>query len=316
MPNLHRIDHRSFRVTPGKRVQLKDHDPAYTAGIEDKQAAREALLEDVSGLVEMQDLLWASKEHSLIVIFQALDAAGKDSTIKHVLSGVNPQGVVVTSFRAPSEEERLHHFLWRPMRFLPARGQMAIFNRSYYEEVLVVRVHPEFLNSQWLPEELRGKNLNKVWPRRYEEINQFEAHLTSNGTRVIKFFLNVSKKEQRKRFLERLENPDKLWKFSAADVAERGHWDEYQQAYEDMLSATSTEQSPWYVVPADKKWFARALVADVIATELNDLKMEYPRKSAAERAALDEVKRQLEAEGKKGKNDDGNIKEEVKTKSS
>jgi PPK2 family polyphosphate:nucleotide phosphotransferase len=254
------------------------------------------LLEDVSGLSAAQDVLWASRDYSIIVIFQALDAAGKDGTIKHVMSGVNPQGVNVHSFKAPSDEERQHHFLWRPMRALPARGVISIFNRSYYEEVLVVRVHPEFLKSQWLQPALRKKDLSEVWRTRYHEINAFEEALTSTCVRILKFFLNVSKKEQKERFLKRLDDPEKNWKFSANDVRERKHWDAYQQAYEDMLNATSSESAPWYVIPADKKWFTRSCVADIITSEIQKLDLKYPTVSDEERIALAKARVELESE--------------------
>lgn len=296
MPNSHRFDHEPFLVPPGKRIRLKDFDPGFTADISDKAAAQVALVEDVSKLAEMQDVFWASKQFSLIIIVQALDAAGKDSTIKHVMSGVNPQGVDVYSFKAPNEEERLHHFLWRPARVLPPAGKMAIFNRSYYEEVLVVRVHPEFLESQPLTYAARRKGLDHVWQSRYDDINGFERTLSKENTIVLKFFLNVSRGEQRKRFLSRLEEPAKNWKFSLADLKERGHWDEYQQYYEDMLNATSTEAAPWYVIPADKKWFTRACVADIITTRLSKLDLKYPAVPEQEMAALAEARRQLEAE--------------------
>jgi PPK2 family polyphosphate:nucleotide phosphotransferase len=296
MPKSHRLDHKRYLVPPGKKIRLKDYDPAYTAGFEDKNAAKAALLEDVSELAQMQDIFWASKQYALIIIFQALDAAGKDSTIKHVMSGVNPQGVSVHSFKAPSDEEQLHHFLWRPMKVLPAAGTIAIFNRSYYEEVLVVRVHPEFLNGQVLTREHRKKGLDHLWQTRYENINGFERALARENTRVLKFFLHVSREEQRQRFLKRLDDPEKNWKFSLADLKERTHWDEYQTAYEDMLSATSTEDSPWYIIPADKKWFMRACVADIISGQLRELGLEYPHLDDRDAAALVEAKKQLEAE--------------------
>jgi PPK2 family polyphosphate:nucleotide phosphotransferase len=296
MSNHHLLDHASFLVPPGKKIRLKDYDPGFTDGFKNKEEAREALLEDVSGLAAAQDVLWAAKEHAVIILFQALDAAGKDGTIKHVMSGVNPQGVFVRSFKSPSSEELLHHYLWRPMRALPARGEIAIFNRSYYEEVLVVRVHPEFLAGQWLPEELR-KDHKKLWKTRYAEMNRFESVLKNeNNTTVIKFFLNVSKSEQRDRFLERLDNPEKNWKFSRADLQERRHWDDYQHAYEDMLEATSTDVAPWYVIPADKKWFTRACVADIITRTIEKLKLKYPTVPDSERAMLADAKTQLEAE--------------------
>lgn len=296
MSKNHHLDHSPYLVPPGRRIRLKDYDPGFTSGFKNKEEARTALLEDVSGLAAAQDVLWAAKEQSVVIVLQALDAAGKDGTIKHVMSGVNPQGVRVHSFKAPSDEERLHHFLWRPMRVFPARGEIAIFNRSYYEEVLVVRVHPEFLNGQWIPTELRADH-KKLWKTRYEEINEFEAIGKRNNTIMLKFFLNVSKSEQRKRFLERLDNPAKNWKFSAADLRERGYWDEYQSAYEEMLAATSTDESPWYVIPADKKWFTRACVADVIASRIEQLGLKYPTLPESERAVLAEAKTTLEAEG-------------------
>jgi PPK2 family polyphosphate:nucleotide phosphotransferase len=291
-----RLDHKPFLVSPGKKVSLADYDPAFTAGFKDKASAKAALLEDVSDLADLQDVFWASKQYALIIVFQALDAAGKDSTIKHVMSGVNPQGVDVYSFKAPTEEERLHHFLWRPMRVLPPAGKIAIFNRSYYEEVLVVHVHPDFLDGQLLARELRKKGLEHIWQSRYDDINEFEKMLSKENTRVLKFFLHVSRKEQRERFLARLDDPEKNWKFSAADVKERAHWDEYQRAYEDMLGATSTEAAPWYIIPADKKWFMRACVADIISAHLHDLKLEYPHVGDREAAELAEAKRQLESE--------------------
>lgn len=296
MSKSHRLDHKPFLVPPGKKIKLADYDPGFTAGFEDKAAAKAALLEDVSELAQMQDVFWASKQFALIVIFQALDAAGKDSTIEHVMSGVNPQGVTVYSFKAPTEEERLHPFLWRPMRVLPAAGTIAIFNRSYYEEVLVVRVHPEFLDGQLLVREQLKKGLDHLWKLRYDNINTFEKTLAQENTRVLKFFLHVSREEQRQRFLKRLEDPEKNWKFSVADLKERARWDEYQAAYQDMLRATSTEIAPWYIIPADKKWFMRACVADIISSHLRELKLEYPHVGEREAAALAEAKKQLEAE--------------------
>jgi PPK2 family polyphosphate:nucleotide phosphotransferase len=296
MTKSHRLDHTPFLVPPGKKIELADYGPGYTAGFKDKAAAKAALLADVSELAEMQDIFWASKRYALIIIFQALDAAGKDSTIEHVMSGVNPQGVTVYSFRAPSEEERLHPFLWRPMRVLPAAGTIAIFNRSYYEEVLVVRIHPEFLNGQLLvPKQLKD-DLHQLWQLRYENIKTFEKALAQENTLVLKFFLHVSREEQRQRFLKRLGDPEKNWKFSVADLKERAHWDEYQAAYQDMLRATSTEESPWYIIPADKKWFMRACVADIITTKIRELRLEYPRVEEGEAAALAEAKKQLESE--------------------
>lgn len=296
MTEIHRLDHTPFMVPPGKKIRLADYDPGYTAGFANKKEAKKALLEDVTELAAAQDLIWASGQFAVLIIFQALDAAGKDGTIKHVMSGVNPQGVDVTSFKAPTEEERKHHFLMRPMRKLPNHGRIAIFNRSYYEEVLVVRVHPHFLDSQWQPERLQNTSLDEIWRARYKQINEFEAMVARSDTLVLKFFLNVSKEEQRQRFLERLNNPEKQWKFSVADYKERQHWEEYQQAYEDMLRATSTKVAPWYVIPADHKWFMRACVADIITARIHQLHLSMPEVGEEKLAELTAVKQQIEAE--------------------
>lgn len=290
------FDHRKFLVKPGKRIRLDDHDPAYTGRFKHKEQARDALQDDVTRLARAQELLWASASHSVILIFQAMDAAGKDGTIKHVMSGVNPQGVDVHSFKAPSEEEVLRHFLWRPMRVLPPRGRIAIFNRSYYEEVLVVRVHPMFLARQGISLPPRAKAQRTFWQDRHQEINAFEQVLARNQTLILKFFLHLSKAEQKRRFLARLDTPDKLWKFSAADLRERGFWDDYQDAYEDMLSATSTRLAPWYVIPADRKWFARAAVADIIVRRLEALDLEFPSVPAEQRRELQQARQTLENE--------------------
>ncbi len=294
--NLHRLDHAPFLVPPGKKIGLSEYDPAYCAGFQSKAEGKKALEEDIALLAEAQALLWASGARSVLVILQAMDAAGKDGAIKHVMSGVNPQGVEVTSFRAPNEEERSHHFLMRPMRKLPARGQIAIFNRSYYEEVLVVRVHPGFLEKQYVPSKYRNEGLPRIWSERYKEINEFEQLVTDSDTCIIKIFLNVSKEEQKVRFLERLNDPEKHWKFDAGDLRERKLWDEYQVAYEDMLTATSTEIAPWYVVPADQKWFARAAIADIIAGKIREMGLKPPSISAEALAELAEARRELEAE--------------------
>jgi PPK2 family polyphosphate:nucleotide phosphotransferase len=296
MAGKHHFHLDRFVVPFGRKLRLAEHDPAYTGGIRNKGAAQAALLDDVSHLAAAQELLWATGEHALLIILQGLDAAGKDGTIKHVMSGVNPQGCNVTSFKAPSDEEAQHDFLWRPVRFLPARGQIAIFNRSYYEEVLVVRVHPEFLERQHLPPEQRRLKPAQLWALRHEQIVAFERRLVENGTCVLKFFLHTSREEQRRRFLARLSDPKKCWKFSAADSRERKFWDDYIQAYEDMLSATSTRWAPWYVIPADHKWFLRACVADIIAARLTALRLKYPKVSKARRAELARVRRALEGE--------------------
>jgi PPK2 family polyphosphate:nucleotide phosphotransferase len=265
----------TFKVTDGKGFRLKDHDPGDTLEFdaEDKPRAKEALQLGVEVLAEMQDRLYAQDRWSALLIFQAMDAAGKDGAIKHVMSGVNPQGCQVYSFKGPSAEELDHDFLWRCATRLPERGRIGIFNRSYYEDVLVVRVHPELLKGQKLPSELVGKD---IWDERHKDIRRFEKYLSRNGTVVRKFFLNVSKSEQKKRFMERLDDPEKHWKFSAADVRERRHWDAYMEAYEDAIRATASEEAPWYVVPADNKWFTRLVVAAALIDTLGSLGLEYP----------------------------------------
>jgi PPK2 family polyphosphate:nucleotide phosphotransferase len=265
-----------FRVTQGGKFRLKDFDPDDTLDLkdEDKPRAREALAKGVEFLAELQDKLYAQDRWAVLLIFQAMDAAGKDGAIKHVMSGVNPQGCQVTSFKAPSAEDLDHDYLWRCMKCLPERGRIGIFNRSYYEETLVVRVHPEFLAKQKMPPELVGKSL---WQERFRDIRAFERYLANNGIAVCKFFLNVSKKEQKRRFIERIDNPAKNWKFSSADLAERGYWDQYQEAYEDMIRNTATPRAPWYVVPADNKWFTRAVVAAAVIGTLAALDLSYPQ---------------------------------------
>jgi len=289
---------KAFRVTDGKQFRLKDWDPGDTRGFKSREKAQEALTQGIARLREDQDKLYAQDRWALLLIFQAMDAAGKDSTIKHVMSGVNPQGCQVSSFKAPSAEELDHDFMWRTTRRLPERGQIGIFNRSYYEEVLVVRVHPEILAKQRLPEKLVTKD---IWKERYEGINAFERYLTCNGTVIRKFFLHVSKEEQKQRFLERLAEPEKNWKFSLQDVIEREHWDAYMQAYEDMIRSTSTEAAPWYVVPADHKWFTRVVVAEVIADTLESLNLTYPKVDAEKKKELEAARALLKAEAN-GKN--------------
>ena len=280
----------NYRITKGRKFRLSDIDPGDTRGLSDeaKPQAREILQVGVSALAELQDMLYAQDRWAVLLIFQAMDAAGKDGTIKHVMSGVNPQGCQVFSFKKPSAEEVDHNFLWRYMRCLPERGRIGIFNRSYFEDVLVVKVHPELVAQQKLPV---GKPDKGFWKDRYDDINAFERHLTRNGTAILKFFLNVSKHEQKKRFLERLENPQKHWKFSAADLAERARWDEYMEAYEDALGATSTEWAPWYIVPADQKWATRAIVADILTTTLRSLDLRFPEISKEQGEALKEARR-------------------------
>jgi PPK2 family polyphosphate:nucleotide phosphotransferase len=274
-----------YRVTKGKQFRLKDFDPRDTYGLksEFKQEAKALLQRGVELLAEYQDKLYAQDRWAVLLVFQAMDAAGKDGTIKHVMSGVNPQGCEVYSFKQPSSEELDHDFLWRCVPALPNRGHIGIFNRSYYEEVLVVRVHPEFLAAQKLPPELVSK---RIWEERYEDVGNFERYLSRNGTVIRKFFLHVSQAEQKKRFLARLDEPEKHWKFSAADVAERRHWEDYMQAYEDMIRATATPDAPWYVVPADNKWFTRLVVAAAVVKTLDDLDLQYPKVGKQKRAEL------------------------------
>jgi len=274
-------------VTPGKKIKLKDFNPTWTGDFKDKDSAREKLQKDIERMSELQDILYANNKYGLLLIFQALDAAGKDGTIKHVMSGINPQGCQVVSFKSPSAEELDHDYLWRCAKNIPEKGRIGIFNRSYYEEVLVVKVHPGFLDNQNLP---GNNNYDKLWKQRYNEINNFEKYLTDNGIIVLKFFLNVSKEEQKKRFLERIEKPDKNWKFSYADVQERAHWDDYQEAYEDMFNNTSTDWAPWFIIPADKKWFTRSAVADVIVKTLEELKLEYPEVTEEHKRSLEKAK--------------------------
>ncbi len=290
---------KRYRVESGKGFRLKDYDPGDTHGLdsESKGLAAELLEQGIEKLGEMQDKLYAQDQWALLLIFQAMDAAGKDSTIKHVMSGVNPQGCQVYSFKTPSAEELDHDFLWRTTRCLPERGRIGIFNRSYYEEALVVRVHPEYLKAQRIPDALVTKH---IWDERFESIRCFEEHLARNGTVVRKFFLHVSKKEQKKRFLDRLDEPEKNWKFSAADVKERQCWDDYQDAYEEVIQNTSTEQAPWFVVPADHKWFTRLVVSAAVVDALEGLKLQYPVVDPAKRKELDAAK-QLLVNEKKGK---------------
>jgi PPK2 family polyphosphate:nucleotide phosphotransferase len=284
----------SCRIEPGKRLRLGRIDPGDTGGFDlSKKEARALLAAGIEKLVDLQTRLYASDRWAMLIVFQARDAAGKDSTIKHVMSGLNPQGCQVSSFKAPSAQELDHDFLWRCARELPERGRIGIFNRSHYEEVLVVRVHPEFLRAERLPAPVTGKSL---WEQRYESINDFERHLARNGTRVVKFFLHVSEEEQRKRFLERLEKPEKNWKFSPRDLAEREKWNDYTKAYEDAISATSTRWAPWYVVPADHKWFTHLVVAQVIAATLEDLDLQYPPIDAERKKELAEGRKILARE--------------------
>ena len=281
---------KPYRIDQGKNFRLKDFNPAATTHIHSKEQAQKLLQQSIVEMSELQDKLYAQGRWGVLLMFQAMDAAGKDGAIKHVMSGVNPQGCQVYSFKAPSPEELNHDYLWRTSRCLPERGHLGIFNRSYYEEVLVVRVHPQILQNERVPESLIGKSL---WEDRFEDIRNFERYLSDNGIVVRKFFLNVSKKEQKRRFLERLETPEKNWKFSVADIKERECWDDYMKAYEEMIAATSTKHAPWYVVPADNKWYTRLVVAAAIVDTLKDLKLAYPTVDPEKRKQLAAAKREL-----------------------
>jgi PPK2 family polyphosphate:nucleotide phosphotransferase len=284
-----------YCVGNGDKFRLDDYKTSanFDLGPEDKPLVKKTLQSGVAALAAMQDILYAQDKWSLLLIFQAMDAAGKDGAIKHVMSGVNPQGCQVFSFKAPSAEDMDHDFLWRCMKHLPERGRIGIFNRSYYEEVLVVRVHEQILEGQKLPKKLVSKN---IWKERFKDIRNFEEYLGRNGIVVIKFFLNLSKDEQKKRFIERVDNPDKNWKFSAADARERGHWKEYMNAYEDMIKNTSTEKSPWYVVPADRKSYARIVIVSAILHALDEMDLEYPKVSKEKMKELQDIKKALLAE--------------------
>ena len=299
MIDLENLDR--LRVPTDKKVRLKDYDTGWEQTKELKELGKAAVKERAeeilnvnrAELAEAQEMLFADDRASVLIILQAMDAAGKDGTIKHVMSGVNPQGCQVFSFKEPTREELGHDFLWRFARRLPERGRIGIFNRSYYEDVLVVKVHPELLETQKLPPGKKGKSF---WKARYEDINAFEHHLVRSGAVVLKFFLNVSKKEQKRRFLQRLERPEKNWKFSSADIAERAYWDDYQKVYEEVFEATSTEWAPWYIVPADQKWVTHGVVANLVISTIRGLGVSYPKMTEAQRAALDGARRQLESE--------------------
>ncbi len=286
------MNYRNLRAVPGSRTRLANLDPGFTHGFKSKQSARKKLETDRERLSELQAVFYAAQRYALLIVFQGMDGAGKDSSIKHVMSGVNPQGVDVFNFRQPSAEELKHDFLWRCAKVLPARGKFGIFNRSYYEEVLVTRVHPKLLQQQGLPASVR----EEIWSERFEDINAFERHLVRNGTLIIKFFLHLSKREQRLRFLKRLDEPEKHWKFSASDIAERDYWDSYARAYEDMIQHTSTVHAPWYIIPADHKWFAHAAIGDVLVSVLRELNLSYPKLGRTEAKALARAKKKLERE--------------------
>jgi PPK2 family polyphosphate:nucleotide phosphotransferase len=291
LPESSGFDLKHLLVEPGTRISLgKDFDPKYTGDFKEKEGALAELELNVERLASEQDVLYAADAYALLLVFQALDAAGKDGTIKHVMSGVNPQGCEVHSFKAPSQEELNHDYLWRAAQRLPQGGQIGIFNRSYYEEVLVVRVHPELLAQQHLPALDKSES---IWGRRFKEINNFERYLVSNGIIVLKFFLNVSKSEQKSRFLKRIEEKEKNWKFSAGDIRERRYWDEYMKAYEEMFNETSTDWAPWFIIPADHKWFTRLCVSEIIVATLKSLGLKYPKVSERELAELEKAKEEL-----------------------
>jgi len=285
------IDSKTYHVPPGKKLNLSEWPTVAPALTKSKKHYKKLLEEHVNDLSALQQLHYASSRHALLMIFQGMDAAGKDGAIRHVMSGVNPEGCQVSSFKQPSADELEHDFFWRTTRQLPARGKIGIFNRSYYEEVLVVKVHPEMLRSEGLPEELRDPE--KIWDERYQSVNNFERHLYRNGTRTIKIFLHLSREEQRKRFLERIDEADKNWKFSAADVHERKYWEHYVKAFEDCLSATSTHQAPWYAVPADHKENARLIVSQIVLGALADLKPAYPKTTRKRRLELQSIRKLL-----------------------
>jgi PPK2 family polyphosphate:nucleotide phosphotransferase len=281
---------RPYRIDDGKHFRLKDYDPADTGHWRSVEHAKEQVQKDIARMEDLQAMLYAQDRWSLLLVFQAMDAAGKDGTIKHVMSGVNPQGCQVHSFKAPSDTELQHDFLWRSTRHLPERGHIGIFNRSYYEEVLVARVHPAVLDGQKLPASLVTKD---IWQERFEDIRSFERYMARNGTIIRKFFLHLSKKEQKQRFLARLQEPEKHWKFSQADIEERKFWDDYQTAFEDMIRHTATRHAPWYVVPADNKWFTHLVVSAAIVETLDELNLCYPKVDAAKRKEIEAARRSL-----------------------
>jgi len=294
MLNENLIDIKKFLVEPGKKISLSDYDTDYKGNELDKETGKDLLEEGREKLSEMQDKLYAHDEYSVLVIFQAMDAAGKDSAVKHIMSGLNPTGVKVNSFKTPTKTELDHDYFWRHYLELPARGMIGIFNRSHYENVLVTRVHPEYILNENLPGINSIQDItDKFWEMRFKQINRFEKNLTENGTIILKFFLHLSKKEQKKRFIERIDDPKKNWKFSAADVRERNYWKDYQQAYEEALSNTSTKEAPWFIIPADDKWFTRLAIADILYKRFEDLRLEYPQLNPEMKNELQKAKEEL-----------------------
>jgi PPK2 family polyphosphate:nucleotide phosphotransferase len=299
------LNHADLLVEPGRIVNLADFDPAATGDFKHKHNAREKLRADIERLAALQDMFFAQEHYALLIIFQGMDGAGKDGAIKHVMTGVNPQGIDVNSFKVPSAVDLTHDYLWRCTQKLPPRGKIGIFNRSYYEELAVVRVHPAVLAREELPPEVTAAS--PIWHDRYEDITAFERHLTRNGTRVLKFFLHLSNEEQRQRLLERVDTPAKNWKLSAADVHERTFWDSYQHAYEELLTHTSVERAPWYVIPADHKWFSRVAVASIIVAELDSLGLKYPQVSDEQRENLAAIGKQLAKHAYTGHDSDAKV---------
>ncbi len=280
-----------FRIQPDSKVKLKEFDPAYTDGYQNQEDAAEHMKEDLEKLDQLQECLFAGKQYSILIILQAMDAAGKDGVIKHVMSGLNPQGTIVTSFKHPSDEEYAHDFFWRATKALPPKGMIGIFNRSYFENALICRVHPELILNENLPPENSIEELGeKFWTKRFRQINNYERILAENGTIILKFFLNISLEEQRSRLLQRIENPDKHWKFQFSDIDERSYWKDYMKCYEEILRETSTDHAPWFVIPADNKWYTRAAIADILVKELEKLKLKFPKADAAELKKLEEAK--------------------------
>lgn len=288
------MKYERFRIHAGKKLNLAKHATDFTGDYRDKTEAKADLAQNVERLAELQEVLYAQNKYALLIVLQAMDTAGKDGVIKHVMSGINPQGVQVASFKQPSTEELNHDFLWRISKNLPERGKIGVFNRSHYEDVLIVRVHPEILRSQPIPDEM--KNDKNIWKKRFEQIRSFEKHLVENGTHILKFFLHLSKAEQKKQFLERIDEPEKNWKFAAADIKERGFWDDYMSAYTKAIQATSTDDAPWYVVPADKKWFTRTAISEIIREKMESMKLEYPTVSKERMEGLREARKLLESE--------------------
>jgi PPK2 family polyphosphate:nucleotide phosphotransferase len=299
------LNHSDLLVEPGRIVSLADFDPASTGDFTNKHHAREKLRGDIARLAGLQDIFFAQEHYALLIIFQGMDGAGKDGAIKHVMTGVNPQGIDINSFKVPSAVDLSHDYLWRSNQKLPPRGKIGIFNRSYYEELAVVRVHPAVLEREELPPEVTAAST--IWNERYEDIRAFERHLTRNGTRVLKFFLHLSNEEQRQRLLERVDTPAKNWKLSAADVHERTFWDSYQHAYEELLTHTSVETSPWYIIPADHKWFSRVAVASIVVAELDSLGLQYPHVSDQQRETLAAIGKQLERHAYTSHDSDANV---------